>query len=356
MKKKKLTIGIVFGGRSFEHEVSLVSARAVIKALDKKKYKIILIGLTKNGKWLKGNDAKKLLSGQRVGERGEFIPTFIKSIDLFFPVLHGPFGEDGTIQGFFDTLNKPYIGANVLGSSVGMDKVIQKNIWQNYKLPIVKFVWFLKKDWLKNKSKLIKQIEKEIKYPCFVKPANAGSSVGITKAHHCQELIQAIDLASKYERKILVEKAIKKVQEIEISVLGNDDPLASCPGEIIPSNEFYDYEAKYVDGKSEEVIPAQLSKQLIKEIQAIAIQAYKTLDCQGMARIDFLLSGQKIYLNELNTIPGFTSISMYPKLWQASGLSYPRLLDQLIKLAIQRFKEREKLHYSYQPKLQWHKK
>ena len=177
MKKKKLTIGIVFGGRSFEHEVSLVSARAVIKALDKKKYKIILIGLTKNGKWLKGSDAKKLLSGQRVGERGEFIPTFIKSIDLFFPVLHGPFGEDGTIQGFFDTLNKPYIGANVLGSSVGMDKIIQKNIWQNYKLPIVKFVWFLKKDWLKNKSKLIKQIEKEIKYPCFVKPANASSTI-----------------------------------------------------------------------------------------------------------------------------------------------------------------------------------
>lgn len=354
MTKKKLTIGVIFGGRSFEHEVSLVSARSIINALDKKKYKVVLIGLTKQGQWLKGQSAQKLLAGKKAGEKGEFIPTFIKPIDVFFPILHGPFGEDGTIQGFFETLNKPYVGAGVLGSSVGMDKIVQKIIWKQHNLPIVDFVWFLKLDWVKNKQKIIQQIKKEITYPCFVKPSNAGSSVGITKAHNRKELIKAVNLACKYDRKILVEKSVEKAREIEISALGNDDVMVSWPGEIIPSNEFYDYEAKYVDDKSQEVIPVKLNKKLIKKIQNIALKAYKTVDCSGMARIDFLLSGQRVYLNEINTIPGFTSISMYPKLWRASGLSYSKLLDRLINLAIKRFNQREKLHYSYKPKINWY--
>ncbi len=354
MKHKKLILGIVFGGRSFEHEVSLVSARSIINALDKKKYKIVLVGLTKEGRWLKGESAKKLLAGKKVKEKGEFVPTFLKPIDVFFPVLHGPFGEDGTIQGFFETLKKPYVGANVLGSAIGIDKIVQKIIWRNYHLPVVKFQWFLYKDWLKNKKKLIQQIEKELKYPCFVKPVNAGSSIGISKAHNRQELLKAVNLASKYDHKILIEKAVKNVTEVEVSVLGNNQVKASCVGEIIPSNEFYDYEAKYVDDKSLTLIPAKISKKLSKDIQKLAVQAYKLVDCQGMARVDFLLSGQKIYLNEINTIPGFTSISMYPKLWQKSGLSYVKLLDKLINLAIKRFKEKEKLHYSYKPKKQWY--
>jgi len=357
MKNKK-NIGIVFGGRSFEHEVSLVSARSIINALDKQKYKIILIGLTKDGYWLKGESAKKLLAGKKVKEKGEFIPTFLEQIDVFFPVLHGPFGEDGTIQGFFETLKKPYIGANVLGSAIGINKVIQKIIWQNYHLPVVKFQWFLYKNWLENKQKLIQLIEKEIKYPCFVKPVNAGSSIGISKPHNRQELLKAVNLASKYDHKILIEKAVKNVTEVEVSVLGNDHVIASCVGEIIPSNEFYDYEAKYVDDKSVTLIPAKISKKLSKDIQKLAIQAYKLVGCQGMARVDFLLSGQKIYLNEINTIPGFTSISMYPKLWQKSGLSYVKLLDKLINLSINRFKEKEKLHfdYNFKGRIKWKRK
>jgi len=353
MKNKK-TIGIIFGGRSFEHEVSLASAKSIISALDKKKYKIVLVGLNKKGYWLKGESAKKLLAGKKVIEKGEFIPTFLKPIDVFFPVLHGPFGEDGTIQGFFETLRKPYIGANVLGSAIGIDKIIQKIIWQSYHLPVVKFQWFLYKDWLKNKKKLTSQIEKEIKYPCFVKPVNAGSSIGISKSHDRQELIKAIKLASKYDYKILIEKAVKNVTEVEVGILGNDQVEVSCVGEIIPSNEFYDYEAKYINNKSITLIPAKINKKLSTQIQKLAVQAYKLVDCQGMARIDFLLSGQKIYLNEINTIPGFTNISMYPRLWQKSGLSYVKLLDKLINLAIKRFKEKEKLHYSYQPKKQWY--
>ncbi len=354
-RKKKLTIGVVFGGRSFEHEVSLVSARSIISALDKNKYKLVFIGITKNGYWLKGQRAGELLVGKRLEDRSEFIPELLRSIDVFFPVLHGPFGEDGTVQGFFETLNKPYVGANVLGSSIGMDKIIQKVIWRQYKLPVVRFIWFLKKDWLKNRRKFIEQVEKEIKYPCFVKPSNAGSSVGISKSHHRQELIKAVDLACKYDRKILVEESIEKnFKEIEISVLGNDNPRASLPGQIISSNEFYDYEAKYVDGKSLTIAPAKLTKRLIRNIQDIGIRAYKAVDCSGMARIDFLLQGEKIYLNEINTIPGFTSISMYPKLWQVSGLSYSKLLDELINLAVERFNEREKILYSYKPKRKWY--
>ncbi len=282
----------------------------------------------------------------------------MQSIDVFFPVLHGPFGEDGSIQGFLESINKPYIGAGVLGSALGIDKKQQKIIWQKHKLPVVDFIWFLNKEWKLNQKTIIKKIEKRIKYPCFVKPANAGSSVGISKVRDKSELIRAVNLARKYDCKILLEKAIKKVREIEVGVLGNDQPVASCPGEIIPSNEFYDYEAKYVDGKSRVIIPAIINEKTVESIKKIAISAYKTLDCQGMGRVDFLLAPQKIYLNEINTIPGFTSISMYPKLWNASGLSYPKLLDKLINLAFERFREKQKLHYSYNFKgrIKWKRK
>lgn len=373
-KGKLLTIGVIFGGRSFEHEVSLVSARSIINTLNRRKYKVILIGIAKNGYWLTGRKAKELLAGKEVGERGKFIPQFLKLIDVFFPVLHGSFGEDGTIQGFFETLDKPYVGAGVLSSSVGMDKIVQKIIWKQHKLPVVDFLWFLKKNWFRRdgpnvrvaklkwdsilmhgKQKILKNIEEKIGYPCFVKPCNSGSSVGITKAHNRQGLIKSISLACKYDRKILVEMGIKKkFKEIEVSVLGNDEPRASLPGQIISSNEFYDYEAKYIDGKSLAIIPARLSRKLVKKIQDIAIRAYQAIDCSGMARVDFFLQDKKIYLNEINTIPGFTSISMYPKLWQASGLSYSKLLDKLIDLAIKRFNERKKLCYSYRPKREWY--
>jgi D-alanine-D-alanine ligase len=350
---KKKTIGVLFGGRSFEHEVSLVSARSVIRALDKNKYKIVLIGVDKKGHWLKGQMAKKLLKGEATN-KGEFVPGFLSSIDIFFPVLHGPFGEDGSIQGFLETINKPYVGAGILGSALGIDKIMQKIIWQKYKLPIVDFIWFFKNEWQKNQILLIKKIKEKIKFPCFVKPANAGSSVGISKAHNQKNLIKAINLAGKYDQKILIEKAVKKAREIEISILGNEFPIASCPGEIIPSNEFYDYEAKYINGKSKIIIPAKINKEIKEKIKKIAILAYKTIDCRGLGRVDFLLDKKRIYLNEINTIPGFTSISMYPKLWNVSGLSYSSLLDKLIDLGFKYFKEKQKIYYSYQPKHQWH--
>lgn len=355
MRRNKKTVGVIFGGQSFEHEVSLVSARSVIKALDKNKYRLVLIGINKKGYWLKGQAAEKLLKkGEMVADKGEFIPHFLQSIDVFFPVMHGPFGEDGSIQGFLETLNKPYVGAGILGSALGIDKIVQKIIWQRYQLPVVDFSWFLKKEWRLKRRILIKKIEERIKFPCFIKPANAGSSVGISKAHNRQELIKAINLAGKYDGKILIEKAVKKPREIEISVLGNDKPRASCPGEIIPSNEFYDYEAKYVDGKSKTIIPARMDKKTREKMKKTALLAYQTINCQGLGRVDFLLSGKKIYLNEINTIPGFTSISMYPKLWNASGLSYPKLLDKLINLACERFKEKQKFCYFYKPKSQWY--
>jgi len=354
MKKNKKNIGVIFGGRSFEHEVSLVSARSVIKALNKNKYRVVLIGLNKKGYWLKGKEANKLLKGEKITGKGEFMPDFLRSIDVFFPVLHGPFGEDGSIQGFLETLNKPYVGAGILGSALGMDKIMQKIIWQKYHLPIVDFIWFLRREWRTEWGKIVQKIKREIKFPCFVKPANAGSSIGISKAHNEEELIKTVNLASGYDRKVIVEKAIGKVREMELSVLGNDRPVASCLGEVIPSNEFYDYEAKYVDGKSRTVIPAKLDKKTEKKIKDIAITAYKTVDCRGLGRVDFLVSGENIYLNEINTIPGFTSISMYPKLWKASGVPYSKLLDKLIELAMEDFKEKQKIYYSYRPKVKWY--
>ncbi len=341
-KSSKITVGVIFGGRSAEHQVSLVSAASVINALDKNKYRVVPIGITPGGKWLSSSDAVKLLrSGKHLDIQPEKILTPDPShkglvsvdqprhtderLDVIFPVLHGSFGEDGTVQGLFELAGIPYVGAGVLGSSVGMDKVVTKQLCERDHIPVTPYCWFLKKDYRKQSAKIIASIEKKLRYPCFVKPANSGSSVGISKAHNKKELLSAIELALHYDRKILVERGIADAREIEVSVLGNDEPVASVPGEIISSNEFYDYDAKYVDGKSRAIIPAKFPKSVVKKIQALAIRTFKAINCSGMGRVDFLVTKRSntIYLNEINTIPGFTSISMYPKLWEASGISYP---------------------------------
>ncbi len=372
--KKKLTVGIIFGGRSAEHEVSLVSATSVINALDKKKYEIILIGITLDGRWISSPDALDVLKSRKNIDKQpqrlivpdpnhrSLVKLFSKKLeeeklDVVFPVLHGTFGEDGTIQGLFEIANIPYVGAGVLASSVAMDKIIARQLYKTAGIPVVPDVWFLSKDYKISKNRFIENIEKQLGYPCFVKPPNLGSSVGISKAHNRKELIKAIELASQYDRKILVEMAVPNTCEIEVSVLGNDNPIASVAGEIIPSNEFYDYDAKYVDGKSKSEIPAKLPINVVRKIQEYAIRGYWAVDCSGMARADFLVDKHtnKIYLNELNTIPGFTSISMYPKLWEASGIPYPKLLDKLIALAINRHKEKANLKTFYKPKERWYK-
>ena len=372
----KIRVGVIFGGRSAEHEVSIVSATSIINALDRNKYEVLPIGITPEGRWLSSARALELLR-ERVNI--ENLPEHIlvpdprkqglielkdssaqpapQQIDVAFPVLHGPYGEDGTIQGLFELADIPYVGSGVLGSAVGMDKVVQKQLLRAAKIPVTPEVWFMITEYRDRSKKILGLIERKLSYPCFVKPANLGSSVGISKAHDRRELIQAIELAAEYDLKILVEKGIEQAREIECSVLGNDEPIASIAGEIIPSNEFYDYDAKYVDGKSTPVIPARLPKSVMKKIQFYATESFRILNCSGMARVDYLVRKKTnaIYVNELNTIPGFTSISMYPKLWQASGISYPDLLDRLVKLAIERHEARKHLKTKFQPKTDWFK-
>ncbi|MEW5798981.1 MAG: D-alanine--D-alanine ligase [Bacteroidota bacterium] len=371
---QKIKVGVLFGGRSAEHEVSLVSAASIIHALDKNKYDILPIGITKDGRWLSEVNAIQLLRDhasldtlpehvllpdprkQSLVNVSTAFPQAAQHIDVIFPVIHGTFGEDGTIQGLFELADIPYVGAGVLGSAVGMDKIVAKQLLERANIPVTKSIWFFFSEYKKNSKKYVADVEKKLKYPCFIKPPNQGSSVGISKAHSRKELLAAIDLAGQYDRKILVEKAVVKPREIEVSVLGNNEPIVSIPGEIIPSNEFYDYDAKYVDGKSTAVIPAKLPKNVIKKIQQYAIEAFKVLDCEGMARIDFLVQKDgKIFLNEINTIPGFTSISMYPKLWEASGIKYSELLDRLIQLAIDRHNQKKQLKTFYTPKTDWYK-
>lgn len=356
-QRKKITIGVIFGGRSGEHEVSLVSAASVIKALDKKKYQVIPIGITKDGRWITDKPLVALKSGKPHEQGSRLMPEKILTrCDVAFPVLHGSYGEDGTIQGMFEMANVAYVGGGVLGSATAMDKVIQKQLCDQAGLPSVAYVWFLSKEWRRNKAAILHQISKKLKYPIFTKPANLGSSVGIGKCHNQRELIAGINEAARYDRKIIVEQGIENIHEIEVAVLGNDRPRASVPGEIIASNEFYDYDAKYVDGKSQAIIPAQLPRTVAREIQRIALAAFASLDLSGMARVDFLVKkgNHKIYLNEINTIPGFTAISMYPKLWAASGVPYRELLDRLIEFALERHSEKARLATSYQPKEDWH--
>ena len=386
----KLRVGILFGGRSGEHEVSLLSAASVLKAIDKNKYDVVPIGITKEGRWLTDAHAEQLLRGEaeggrhlRAGDpaatpgaavlaRGEavIVPPVPQShglipfesaavagqksidVDVIFPVLHGTFGEDGTIQGLFELADIPYVGAGVLGSAAGMDKDVMKQLFAGAGLAIVKHVTILRSHWEKEPKKVIKLVESKLKYPVFVKPANLGSSVGISKAHDRKELGPAIETAAGYDRKIVIEQGVggkkKKARELECSVLGNDEPQASTVGEIVPAAEFYDYNAKYLDEGSQLVIPAKLSKKQIKQVQEMAIRAFQAVDCSGLARVDFLMDpkDEKLYLNEINTMPGFTSISMYPKLWAASGLGYSELIDRLVQLALERYEEKKKNRYS----------
>jgi D-alanine-D-alanine ligase len=400
----KIRVGILFGGRSGEHEVSLLSAASVLNAIDKAKYEVVPIGITKDGRWLTAGDAQNLLAGKsavggtrpahlRAGDpettpaaavlaRGEAVvvppePSRRQSglipfqsdagltrrasdrainVDVIFPVLHGTFGEDGTIQGLLELADIPYVGAGVLGSAAGMDKDVMKSLFVAAGLPIVKHVTVLRSAWENEPRKVKKLVESKLKYPVFVKPANLGSSVGISKAHNSKELGPAIDEAARFDRKIVIEQGVggkrNKAREIECSVLGNDDPVASIPGEIVPIKEFYDYNAKYLDEGSELIIPAKLSRAETKKVQELAVQSFKAVDCSGLARVDFLMEPgsrgkpRKIYLNEINTMPGFTAISMYPKLWAASGLQYADLIDKLIQLGIERHADKTKNQYS----------
>jgi len=372
----KLRIGVVFGGRSAEHEVSLVSATSVINALDKEKYEVVPIGISPEGRWLSSVEALRLLKEKSsIAGLPEhvFVPdphhkalmainadvssASNKPVDVIFPLVHGTYGEDGTIQGLFELADIPYVGAGVLGSAVGMDKAVQKQLLKQARIPVTPDCSFLYDRYVSESKKYLAVIEKKLRYPMFVKPPNLGSSVGISKAHDRKELTEAIELAGLYDRKVLVEQGVKDAREIECSVLGNDEPVASVPGEIIPSNEFYDYDAKYVDGKSRAEIPAKLPRAIVRKLQQYAVDAFMVLDCAGMARADFLVARKtnRIFLNEINTLPGFTSISMYPKLWEASGLSYPRLLDKLIELAVERHAARSRLKTTYRPKNEWYK-
>ena len=367
---KKLRVGILFGGRSAEHEVSLQSARNVIAAADPRKYEIVPIEITKEGRWRAGV-RPELSSGVRHGKRtlsegqevilaptpagtGPLVPVEhldqahdIGQLDVIFPVLHGTFGEDGTIQGLLELAGIPYVGAGVLGSAVGMDKEVMKRLFRERGLPIVPHLAIRRADIEVAPRKTCLAVEQRFRYPVFIKPANLGSSVGITKAHNRRKLEAGLKTAADYDRKILVEKAIEG-RELECSVLGNDDPIASAPGEIIPGREFYDYADKYLENTARLIVPAPLRPAQTREVQRLAVEAFRAIDCAGMARVDFFLEKKtgKIYVNEINTIPGFTAISMYPRMWEASGLSYPRLIDRLIELALERHREKTRTRYS----------
>ncbi|MFZ1129296.1 MAG: D-alanine--D-alanine ligase family protein [Terriglobales bacterium] len=401
----KLRVGVLFGGRSGEHEVSLLSAASVVNAIDKTKYQVVPIGITKDGRWLTAEHAERLLQGKEEkaasegarsteaahlragdpeatpgaavlasGESVVFPPEPSRreagltpfqsdaalrrasdraiNVDVIFPVLHGTFGEDGTIQGLLELADIAYVGAGVLGSSAGMDKDIMKSLFRAAALPIVKHVTVLRSEFEREPRKARKLVESKLKYPVFVKPANLGSSVGISKAHDARELGPAIVEAAKFDRKIVIEEGVggkkNKAREIECAVLGNDDPKASIAGEIVPCKEFYDYDAKYLLEGSEAVIPAKLTKAEMKTVQGLAIAAFQAVDCSGLARVDFLMEpkSRKIFVNEINTMPGFTAISMYPKLWAATGVTYPDLIDRLIQLGIERHEDRKRNQYS----------
>ena len=347
MNKRKV-VAVVFGGQSGEHEVSLMSSSNIIKAMDKKKYDVVTIGITKQGKWMiYSGDVENIQNGQWEEDGKNLLEDFsinhpiLESIDVVFPVLHGPRGEDGTVQGVFELANIPYVGCGVLASAVGMDKIYTKTLYEHAGLPQGKYLLIMRKNWSKKQAESIKIIEESLNYPIFIKPANMGSSVGITKAHDRKGLIAGMNEASFYDRKILLEENID-CREIECAVLGNDDPKASVLGEIIPSNEFYDYKAKYLDDhQSRLLIPAPLDAKTTETIRKFAIKAYKAIDGSGLARLDFFVEKNtgKIYINEINTMPGFTNISMYPKLWEYSGLPYSKLIDRLIELAIERFED-----------------
>ncbi len=368
MEKKKIRIGLIFGGRSGEHEVSLASAESVMANLDRDKYEVVPIGITKEGSWLLGTEPRTLVAaehsashntgleettavtltgdprlrrlisvenGEDLGSRG--------ALDVIFPVLHGTYGEDGTLQGLLEMANVPYVGCGVLGSALGMDKEKTKLVFQAVGLPVGDYLVYLRNQWERSPESILDAVEQRLGYPCFVKPVNLGSSVGVNKAHDRTELEHAINVAAEYDRKIIIECSIT-CREVECGVLGNDEPIASVVGEVLSSNEFYDYRAKYLDGKSQVVIPADIPQATAEEVRSQAVQAFLALDLSGLARVDFFIEKEtgQVYINEVNTLPGFTSISMYPKLWEASGLPYAQLMDRLIELAIERHADRQR--------------
>ncbi len=365
---RKIRVGVLFGGQSSEHEVSLASARSVMSALDPEKYEVVPIGITKRGAWLTSGDA---MSRLRAGDAGEAAPATLvpdltsegraeivqvipgaqgqpgaqvsQALDVVFPVLHGPYGEDGTVQGIFQVANIPFVGAEVLGSAVGMDKDMMKKAFLAEGLLVVPYICVTRREWERDPGSVQALAEQKLQYPMFAKPANMGSSVGIGKIHGPEEFAGAVAQAARYDRRIIIEQGVD-AREFEVAVLGNDEPEASVVGEIVPGNEFYDYRAKYVDDNSELIIPARIPEHISQKIRDYAIQAFRAIDASGMARVDFFVSRDlsEIWVNEINTIPGFTRISMYPKLWEASGLLYPKLLDRLIELAIERHEDRKR--------------
>jgi len=403
---KKLRVGVLFGGRSGEHEVSLLSAASVMQAMDRGKYEVVPIGITKQGRWVTDRHAEQLIQGEFVqpqqakdglaggpGERvqglragdpaatsaaavlakGEavLVPPVPSAetivpfetprehadgpgihVDVIFPVLHGTFGEDGTMQGLLELADIPYVGSGVLGSAAGMDKDVMKRLFRDAGLPLVRHLTVLRSQWERDPKQVAEAVDAALDYPVFVKPANLGSSVGISKAHDAGELPAAIDEAARYDRKIIVEQGVggsrHKAREIECAVLGNEEPKASVCGEIIPAKEFYDYDAKYIDAGSELLIPARLGEAQARRVQEMSVRAFQSVECSGLARVDFLMDPETgdFYLNEVNTLPGFTAISMYPKLWAASGVEYPALIDRLIELALERHADKKRNRYS----------
>ncbi len=364
----KIRVAVIFGGKSGEHEVSLSSARGIMKALDPEKYEVLPVGITREGQWLLGGEPMKqltaataprqvlpgnppleveteLLTGTAMAVRETPSATApLASADVIFPVLHGPFGEDGTVQGLLEIAGLPYVGSGVAGSAVGMDKILMKGLFSSVGLPQLPYLAVTRHEWERRPGHVLDEIEAQLAFPIFVKPANLGSSVGISKARTRQELRDALDFAAEYDRRIVVEQGLERPREIEVAVLGNEEPVASVAGEIIPAEkyEFYDYESKYTEGQAELVIPASLDEAMMGEIQAVAVRAFKALDAAGLSRVDFLLDRESgnFYINELNTMPGFTPTSMYPMLWDASGLPYPKLLETLIDLALERHRDK----------------
>ena len=353
----KIRVGVIYGGKSGEHEVSIASAASVMKHLDRAKYDAVPIHIGKDGRWALAAQAPTAISAAEVLKQAKTAalqvvdPTTVVSgsgLDVIFPVLHGPYGEDGTVQGLLELANVPYVGSGVLGSAVGMDKAVMKTLFAAAGLPIVPHLTVLRREWQKDGAGITARVRDGLKYPVFVKPANLGSSVGISKAKSDAELGDAMTLALDFDRKVVIEAGVPNAREIECAVLGNDDPITSLPGEIVPSGEFYDYHAKYIGGSSTEIIPAKLSDEQVREIQRLAVEAFRSVDGAGLSRVDFLLSRDngEMYLNEVNTMPGFTTISMYPKMWEASGLKYPDLIDRLITLALERHREKQQLRTS----------
>lgn len=360
MEDNRLQIVVLFGGLSGEHEVSLNSAQSVLQAIDRNRYEVQTIGITQEGSWVWGVTPEQLLRDGFPARQDRLEVTLIHDpmqphflelsgkplpnngkFDLVFPVLHGPYGEDGTIQGLFEMARIPYVGSGVLGSALGMDKDRMKAVFGHAGLPQAHYTTLLRSEYRKEPTKYLSWIEENIGYPCFVKPANLGSSVGISKAHDREELAKALQLAATYDRKMVVEENISG-REVEVSVLGNDNPMASLPGEIIPAHEFYDYEAKYIDEGSRLLIPAPLDSTIISQLQELAVKAFRAVDAAGLGRVDFFVAKEgAIYVNEINTMPGFTKISMYPKLWEASGIPYSQLVDQLITLGLERFTDNQ---------------